>query len=113
MKKISVSIEEGTFAAMHQVADMRAMTVPDLIRSTLAGAFGGEGSEASSPLVKDVAEEAIREGLTNEETMARVREKCPGSSPTPASISWYRTRLRKNGEPVKTDAEAKVTRARG
>lgn len=55
---------------------------------------------------------ALREGLTNEEVLEKVLEDHPGASTSLASINWYRSKLRRDGEDVKTQRELKKCRQR-
>jgi len=47
--------------------------------------------------VGDAAQDALKDGLTNEEALAAVRKEFPKSNCSLASINWYRNQLRKNG----------------
>jgi len=49
-----------------------------------------------------VAEQALRDGLSNEEVLAAVKKAFPESSTSMASINWYRNKLRSEGYDVKT-----------
>lgn len=57
--------------------------------------------------VGDAAMEAIRDGKTNEEALAIVKEEFPERKTSLASINWYRGNMRKNGEKVPTARELK------
>ena len=50
--------------------------------------------------VGDVAREAIRQGMSNAEALAAVKEKIPSASTSLSSINWYRNDMRKKGEDV-------------
>lgn len=43
------------------------------------------------------AMELILEGRTNEEVINTIREEIDGANPTPATMAWYRNKLRKEG----------------
>ena len=47
------------------------------------------------------------EALTYEEIAARVREAIPGSTPSPRSIAWYASKMRKRGEAVRVRKSAR------
>ncbi len=85
------------------------------------GSAGGGGlatdtaSTAAAPEVKekvpgvgDLAKDLIRNGKTNEEVLATVKEKFPEAKTSMASINWYRNKLRNDGEKVPTARELKA-----
>ena len=74
---------------------------------------GAEGAaeqtkEPKGPGVGDVAKTLIREGKTNEEVLAAVKEQFPEAKTSMASINWYRNKLRGDGENVPTARELKA-----
>ena len=83
---------------------------------------GAEGAATEAkekvPGVGDLAKELIREGKTNEEVLAAVKEKFPDAKTSMASINWYRNKLRGDGEDVptaralKADAKAETKAAK-
>lgn len=58
-----------------------------------------------------VAREAIREGLSNAEALARVKAEFPDANTTVSSIAWYRNDLRKKGENYPSPARPKKEKA--
>lgn len=58
-----------------------------------------------------VAREAIREGLSNAEALARVKAEFPDANTTVSSIAWYRNDLRKKGENFPSPARPKKEKA--
>jgi len=48
--------------------------------------------------VGTAAVEAIKDGKTNEETLAMVKVEFPEAKTTLASINWYRNKLRTDGD---------------
>lgn len=63
--------------------------------------------EPKGPTVGQVANAAIREGKTNEETLAIVQAKFPDAKTSMPSINWYRNKLRSEGENVPTARDLK------
>lgn len=59
-----------------------------------------------------VAQVAIREGATDEEAVEAVLAVFPRARTKPASIVFYRTKMRNAGETVPTSAEASNARAK-
>lgn len=61
-----------------------------------------------APGVGDLAKDLIREGHTNEEVLAAVKEQFPEAKTSMASVNWYRNKLRGDGENVPTARELKA-----
>lgn len=57
-----------------------------------------------------VAEGALREGKTNEEVLATIKEAFPDSNTSMASVNWYRHKMIADGEPIKTSREIRKER---
>lgn len=55
-------------------------------------------AEPKGPAVGAIAIEAIKAGKTNAEALAAVKAAIPTSKATPASINWYRNKLRADGD---------------
>lgn len=63
--------------------------------------------------VGTVAIAAIKDGKTNEETLAAVKKEFPEAKTSLASINWYRNKLRADGDKsVKTARELKKAAAK-
>lgn len=56
------------------------------------------------------AEDALRQGLTNEEVLAAIKEAFPEASTSMASVNWYRHKMIADGEPIKTSREIRKER---
>ncbi|UGL62801.1 hypothetical protein [Xanthomonas phage MET13-T1] len=72
----------------------------------------GEATETKeqapkAPGVGEIAKGLIRDGKTNEEVLAAIREQFPEAKTSMASINWYRNKLRSDGEKVPTARELK------
>lgn len=67
-----------------------------------------ETKEPKAPGVGDVAKGLIRDGKTNEEVLAAIKEQFPDAKTSMASINWYRNKLRGDGENVPTARELKA-----
>jgi len=57
-----------------------------------------------------VAEQALHDGLSNEEVLAAVKTAFPESSTSMASVNWYRNKLRAEGHDVKTSRDIRKER---
>ena len=76
--------------------------------TTNTGAESTENKEPKGPGVGDVAKTLIREGKTNEQVLAAIKEQFPDAKTSMASINWYRNKLRGDGENVPTARELKA-----
>ena len=65
-------------------------------------------SAAGRKTIGSVANDAIREGLTNEQALERVLAEFPYARTTKATIGKYRRMLRSKGEEVPTAAQARA-----
>jgi hypothetical protein len=61
--------------------------------------------------IGDVACEAILAGKTNQEALDAVKGEFPDGNTSLSSINWYRNKLRKDGQPVKSARELKAEAA--
>ena len=102
----------------------KKITQAGLLAAVLMSAAGAEGSaggsgggapadapkdkEPKAPGVGDVAKQLIRDGKTNEEVLAAIKEQFPEAKTSMASINWYRNKLRADGEKVPTARELKA-----
>jgi hypothetical protein len=64
-------------------------------------------AKEKKPGVGDLAIELLRAGKSNEDVLAAVSKKFPDSSVSISSISWYRNKLRSDGEKVPTARDVK------
>lgn len=104
MKKFSVALPDELYDAVAERAAVEGINISDVVRDTLAREFAFKPHRT----IGEVAMEAIRAGATNQQTLAHVHKLFPDSNASAASIAWYRMTLRKEGEAVPTDREAKV-----
>lgn len=95
--------------------NIRLMTLASMPFALFAPA--GEGSASGeTPVVVaerrrtigDVACEAIMAGLTNQDALDAVKGEFPDGNTSLSSINWYRNKLRKEGQPVKSARELKA-----
>lgn len=68
----------------------------------------GTRLSSSKRNIGQVARDAIRSGATDGEALAEVLRLHPGARTTLGSISWYRHTLRRAGEAVPTQREARA-----
>lgn len=76
--------------------------------TTNTGAESTESKEPKGPGVGGVAKTLIREGKTNEQVLAAIKEQFPDAKTSMASINWYRNKLRSDGEDVPTARSLKA-----
>lgn len=69
--------------------------------------FGGLYLARDTRNIGQVAEDAIRRGLNNQDALAEVLRVHPNAGTKRASIIWYRNQLRSKGEDIPTETELK------
>ena len=87
-------------------APVKASGPEDAVDSTDGGVRAASG--AGKKTIGSVANDAIREGLTNEQALERVLAEFPYARTTKATIGKYRRMLRSKGEEVPTAAQARA-----
>ena len=110
VRRVTAMVPEELVVGMEEVAEFTGGTMSDVLREAISQyLFNGSWSK-----IGGVAEKAILAGKTNEEVLADVLTRFPDAATTLGSISWYRSKLRKeHGEDeVRTDAAIKRLRER-
>lgn len=108
MRRISVSLREDQYLGLEEVAEDMGVNLSDAAREAINAFLLGQHWEGT---IGEEAEKAIRRGLTNREALDLVKAKFPHGVTTLDSIAWYRARLRKRGEAITTDREARAKRS--
>lgn len=106
MPRVSVSLPDDVYEAVVAEAEEKRLKVSDVMRDAVTQVLYGERWLS----IGHVAEQAMRAGLTNAEALERVLAQFPEARTSPSSIAWYRVKLRKAGEEVPTDIEARRDR---
>lgn len=106
-RRLTVTLPEDVYEAVAAEAEEAGRKLSDVVRDAVTQLVAGERWQ----FIGEVAEEAIWAGLTNAEVLEAVRGRFPDARTSPASVAWYRARLRKAGEDVLTDVEARRDRA--
>ena len=104
VKRMTVTLPEEYVAGLEDVAEYMNVTVSEALREAVA-TFLMEHYWKET--ISRAAEKAIKTGATNEETLLAVKEKFPHAATSTASISWYRSKLRKRDETILTDRQAR------
>ena len=107
MKELSVMIPDEIHDQLVQQADEAVRSLDDLVGELLAMKLQSKTQKT----VGKVVEAAMRKGATNKQALALVRATFPDAETSAASVSWYRTNLRKRGEDIPTDQEARDAKA--
>lgn len=105
-KKLNVSFPDDLWATIEAEAEEKDRTVQDVIRDCVMQTLSEQRWQGVGEFVTD----AILRGHTNGEILDMVHERMPHAKTSPASVSWYRTKLRREGKDVMTDAEARLDR---
>lgn len=106
-KRITVTLEEDQYVGLEEVAADTGKSLSEAARDAINHYLLGEHWKDT---IGEVAERAIREGKTNAEALELVRSRFPHARTTPASIAWYRSRLRRDDPKVPTDVQARHAR---
>lgn len=101
--RITVTLPQDVYDGLQQEAEEKGRRLSDLVRDAVTLYLAGERWQS----VGEVVSQAIREGKTNAEALAAARARFPEARTSPASVAWYRSHLRSEGEDVLTDAEAR------
>lgn len=109
IKRLTVSLPEEYVAGLEDVADDMNATMSEAVREAVA-TFLMEHYWKET--IGAVAEKAIMDGANNEGALRAVKEKFPQAATSMASISWYRSKLRKeHPDDVLTDRQARQREA--
>ena len=107
MKEQRVMISDEIHDQLVQQAEEAVRSLDDLVGELLAMKLQSKTQKT----VGKVVEAAMRKGATNKQALALVRATFPDAETSAASVSWYRTNLRKRGEDIPTDQEARDANA--
>jgi hypothetical protein len=107
-----MTLESAVYAALVLRAETNGSALADVAREILRKELLGAGSAVAEVRsraegVGAMAEDAIRDGLPNEAVARQIRDALPGANTTEASIRWYRSQMRKRGEDVPSQVEAR------
>lgn len=80
-------------------------TKAEIKKAEKAAAAAAKAAAPKVPGIGDVAKDLIRNGKTNDEVLAGIKEAFPEANTTLASVNWYRNNLRQAGEKVPTSRE--------
>lgn len=103
MHRLAISLPDDVFEHVAKDAEDRGLTYNDVIRDAVTRHYLGRRHST----IGEVAMNSIKEGATNQQALAYVRKLFPETNASSASIAWYRMTLRKQGENVPTDLEAR------
>ena len=101
LKRLAVDIPEDLHAALSEDAKQRNVPMAFLVRTLLSRHLGGDDHET----MKAATVRMLREGASNETIAAELAMRFGKANRS--SINWYRSKLRRDGEDIVSDAEAK------
>ena len=107
MKELRVMIPDEIHDQLVRQAEEAVRSLDDLVGELLAMKLQSKTQKT----VGKVVEAAMRKGATNKQALALVRATFPDAETSAASVSWYRTNLRKRGEDIPSDQEARDANA--
>ncbi len=103
-QRISIGLEEDLYVALATEAEEAGRSIADVVRDRLRESVLGEGRQER---VGEMARRLLLEGLPDEEVVARVLDALPDARTSKESVAWYRSRLRRDGQDVPTQVEAR------
>jgi len=103
MRRVTVTLPQELVDALHDIAEDSRVSVSEAVREALNHYLFTERWQS----IGEVARKELQAGKTNAEVLEIVRKKFPGSSTSLASISWYRSKLRRTDPMVPTDRQAR------
>lgn len=106
-KRITVTLEEDQYIGLQEVADDIGKSLSEAARDAINHYLLEQHWGAT---IGNLARKSIGDGMTNTETLEAVRKKFPHARTTPASIAWYRSRMRRDDPDVPTDTQARHAR---
>jgi len=110
VKRLTVTLPDEYVLGLEDVAEDMNTTVSEAVREAVA-TFLIEHYWKET--IGEAAKQAITDGATNKETLNTVKTKFPHAATSMASVSWYRSKLRKDNPDVPTDREAREKSGEG
>ena len=104
VKRLTVTLPEEYVAGLEDAAGDMNTTVSEAVREAVATYLMEHYWRET---IGVVAKRAIEDGATNEDALKAVKKKFPQAATSTGSISWYRSKLRKEKPGIPTDREAR------
>lgn len=104
VRRLTVTLPEEYVAGLEDAAGDMNATVSEAVREAVATFLMKHYWRET---IGKVAEQAIGDGASNEDALKAVKKKFPQAATSMASISWYRSKLRKEKPNILTDREAR------
>jgi len=105
--RTSLSLEADLHEALAEKAENEGKSLGSVIRNILRDELFGKGAEGPIKGVGDLAQKLLLEGASNERVLQEVQKAFPNGSTSIKSISWYRSKLRRDGHDVLTQIAAR------
>lgn len=106
MRRVTVTLPQELVDALNDMAEDGRISVSEAVREALNHYLFDERWKS----IGQLAESELRAGKTNREVLEAVRQKFRGASTSLGSISWYRSKLRRDDQTVPTDRQARANR---
>ena len=110
VKRLTVTLPEEYVAGLEDAAGDMNTTVSEAVREAVATYLMDHYWRAT---IGEVAKKAIEDGASNDDTLKAVKKKFPQAATSMASISWYRSKLRKDDDTIPTDRQARERKRAG
>ncbi len=103
--RITVSFYEDQYLGVAEVAEDMNASLSDAVREIVTRYLAENRWKGT---IGSLAEKELRAGKTNQDTLNVVKRRFPEANTTLASVAWYRSKLRREGEKVPTDRLASL-----
>ncbi len=104
VKRLTVTLPEEYVAGLEDVAGDMNTTVSEAVREAVVTYLMEHYWKVT---IGEAARVAILGGATNEDALKAVKKRFPQAATSIGSISWYRSKLRKDHPNLLTDREAR------
>jgi|32_taG_2_1085360.scaffolds.fasta_scaffold01098_4 predicted transcriptional regulator len=103
--RLTIGLPSDVHLALEEMAEEAFRPIADLVRDAVLEHLASDRWQG----IGTAAAAMLRKGMTNQEVLAEIRQRFPTANTTAASVAWYRSDLRKKGEDVPTDVQARRT----
>ena len=106
MRRVTVTLPQELVDALQDMAEDSRASISEAVREALNHYLFTE----RWPSIGKVAGDEIKRGKSNQEVLELVQKRFRGASTSLGSISWYRSKLRRQDPSVPTDRQARKER---
>jgi hypothetical protein len=108
--RFSLTLDPAVHEGLRAIAEDRQTHVAEVVRSVLTELVE---REVWSRTIGGTVLAGLKRGLSNEAVAEEVLAAHPGSAINPTTVSWYRTKARKEDPSIPRDREARAKASGG